>query len=267
MYLRQIDVPGSDTKFIEQHRGILADLLDLQLDDGQLNLAIRRTDFAGRYGFRKKPEYVRFRLPGGGIGLGYGQFSELTVRADEFTAAPQGVTAVYVTENEITYLAFPAPEHAMVVFGGGYAVSVLERLGWLADTGLVYWGDIDTHGFAILNRLRRTFPHAKSMLMDRGTLLAHRNQWVTEPSPTDAPLDLLDPDESGLYRDLAQGTLGPSIRLEQERVRFSALEQALAGSSPCLRADSPSGGVRGAGDTPTSVAAPAGRRQPALEAR
>jgi hypothetical protein len=65
------------------------------------------------------------------------------------------------------------------------------------------------------------------MLMDRGTLLAHRSQWVTEPSQADTPPDLLDPDEASLYRDLADGTLGPSIRLEQERIRFSALEQAL----------------------------------------
>ena len=226
MYLRQVDVPGSDTKFIEQHRGILADLLDLQLD-GQLDPAIRRTDFAGRYGFRRKPEYVRFRLPGSAVSPGFGQFSELTVRAAELTAAPPEVTAAYVAENEITYLAFPVPEHAMVIFGGGYAVSALERLSWLAGTRLVYWGDIDTHGFAILNRLRRRFPHASSMLMDRATLLAHRSQWVTEPSPTDAALDLLAPDEASLYRDLADGTLGPSVRLEQERVRFSALEQAL----------------------------------------
>jgi hypothetical protein len=226
MYLRQIDVPGSDTKFIEQHRGILADLLDLQLD-GQLDPAIRRTDFAGRYGFRRKPEYVRFRLPGSAVSPGSGQFSELTVRTAELTAAPPEVTAVYVAENEITYLAFPVPEHAMVIFGGGYAVSALERLGWLAGTRLVYWGDIDTHGFAILNRLRRRFPHASSMLMDRATLLAHRSQWVTEPSPTDSALDLLEPDEASLYRDLADGTLGPSVRLEQERIRFSALEQAL----------------------------------------
>ncbi len=134
---------------------------------------------------------------------------------------------VYVIENEVTYLAFPASENAMVIFGGGYAVSSLERLPWLTGTGLVYWGDIDTHGFAILDRLRRRFPHARSMLMDRGTLLAHRSQWVTEPSQVVTPLDLLDPDEASLYRDLADGALGPAVRLEQERVRFSALEQAL----------------------------------------
>ena len=80
----------------------------------------------------------------------------------------------------------------MVILGGGYAVPVLEPLGWLAGLDVVYWGDIDTHGFAILNRLRHHLPHARSMLMDRATLLDHRDHWVTEPSPTAAALDRLD---------------------------------------------------------------------------
>jgi hypothetical protein len=106
-------------------------------------------------------------------------------------------------------------------------VDVLEPLGWLADLDLVYWGDVDTHGFAILNRLRHRFGHARSMLMDRATLLAHRGQWVTEPRPTAAVLDLLDAEEAELYRDLVNGSFGPSVRLEQERIRFAAIEQAL----------------------------------------
>ncbi len=219
MYLRQVDVPGVDTKFIERHRGVLTELLDLQLSPDRIDADA--TDFAGRYRFRRKPGYVRFRAPGS---LG---FSELTVRADEFAAPPPGASRAYVIENEITYLAFPLPGDAIVIFGGGYAVDVLEPLGWLTGLDLVYWGDIDTHGFAILNRLRHRFGHAHSMLMDRATLLAHRDQWVTEPRPTAASLDLLDADEAELYRDLLDGTLGPSVRLEQERIAFAAIERAL----------------------------------------
>ena len=124
------------------------------------------TDFAGRYGFLRRPGYVRFRVAGG-----YRGFSELSVRANEFARGPEGISRAYVIENEITYLAFPLPDAAMVIFGGGYAVPVLAPLGWLAGLDLVYWGDIDTHGFAILNRLRHHLPHARSMLMDRATLL------------------------------------------------------------------------------------------------
>jgi hypothetical protein len=228
MYLRQVDVPGVDTKFIERHRGVLAELLDLVLDADRIDPAAG--DFEGRYRFRRKPGYVRFRAgqtPGGSAG----GFSELTVRADEFTVPPPGITRAYVVENEITYLAFPLPADAVVILGGGYAVPVLESLSWLAGLDLVYWGDIDTHGFVILNRLRQRFPHARSMLMDRATLLAHRRQWVTEPVPSTADLDSLTADELALYRDLLANTLGPAVRLEQERISFSAIEQALSALS------------------------------------
>jgi hypothetical protein len=218
MYLRQVDVPGVDTKFIGRYKTVLAELLDLQLDPGRVDE--RAADFEGRYGFRRKPGYVRFRSTAG-------PYRELQVRADEFTVPPPGAARVYVVENEITYLAFPLPADAIVIFGGGYAVQVLESLSWLAGLDLVYWGDLDTHGFAILNRLRHSFPHARSMLMDRATLLAHQAQWVTEPSPTTAALGLLTPAEQELYRALVTGQFGPAVRLEQERIAFSSLETAL----------------------------------------
>jgi hypothetical protein len=153
-----------------------------------------------------------------------GPFSELTVLADELAAAPVPASSVYVVENEITYLAFPPADDAVVMLGGGYALSGLRSLTWLHDRDLIYWGDIDTHGFAILNRLRQAFPQARSMLMDRATLLAHEIQWVREPKPVNAALPLLDGDEAALYRDLVEDVLGPSVRLEQERVSFSAIE-------------------------------------------
>lgn len=220
VYLRQVDVPGVDTKFIEGHQGVLAQLLDLQLDPARINPAA--ANFAGRYGFRRKPEYVRFRHVGPGC-----PYTEMTVRAEELTAAPEGVTRAYILENEVTYLAFPLAENAIVLFGDGYAVGILARLDWLAALDLTYWGDLDTHGFAILNRLRSRFPHARSILMDRETLLAHHSQWVTEKTPTKTALDLLTPAEHDLYQELVGGTFGPAVRLEQERVRFASLEQVL----------------------------------------
>ncbi len=222
MYLRQVDVPGVDTKFIERHKGVLAELLDIQLGPSRVDPVA--PDFVRRYGFLRKPSYVRFRMDGSFRG-----FSELSIRADELTAPPGGVTRVYVVENEITYLAVPVPVGAMLLFGAGYAVSALEPLGWLASLDVVYWGDIDTHGFAILNRLRHRLPRARSMLMDRATLLAHREHWITEPSPTAAILDHLDPAESGLYADLVSNTYAPSIRLEQERISFAAVKRAISG--------------------------------------
>jgi hypothetical protein len=220
MYVRQVDVPGVDTKFIGKHKPVLTELLDLQLDPARIDVAA--PDFEGRYGFRRKPDYVRLRtaVPGA-------PYTELTVRVDELAAPPPGATHAYIVENEITYLAFPLVPDAIVIFGGGYAVNVLERLDWLVTLDLAYWGDLDTHGFAILNRLRHRFPHARSILMDRDTLLAHRSQWVSEPTPTRAALDLLTPAEQSLYQTLINGIYGPTVRLEQERVNFGWLGQAL----------------------------------------
>lgn len=221
MYLRQVDVPGVDTKFIEGHRKILAALLDQQLPAERVDTTRPASDFAGRYRFRSKPGYVRFRRLGARSG-----FTELTVRIDELAAMPPEAKTVFVVENEVTYLAFPDVADAMVIHGGGYALSQLEPLRWLADRELVYWGDIDTHGFVILDRLRRAFGHARSMLMDRATLLAHEGQWVREPSPTDVPLELLRPDEAALYTDLVEDSLGSAVRLEQERVSYGDVEGA-----------------------------------------
>lgn len=224
VYLRQLDVPGVDTKFIEHHRAILTTLLEHCLPDDRIDLDAARTDFAARFRFLRKPAYLRFRLLGGELLAG---FSELTVRADEFTAPPPGITTVYVIENETTYLAFPNQPHSIVIHGGGYAVTQLSVLPWLHDVRLIYWGDLDTHGYTILDRLRRVFPHTQSILMTRKVLLEHRNQWVKEDVPTHQQLGTLTSEEADLYESLVEGEFGHHVRLEQERVRFHLLEDAL----------------------------------------
>lgn len=232
-YLRQIDVPGVDTKFIERHRGVLAQLLDRVLSSDRIAAAQPTAAFALRYGFLDKPAYVRFRLLSPSPRFPPG-VSELTLRAEELATIDPGLRRVLVVENEITYLALPPTEDTMVLFGSGYSVATLSALPWLHDKRVDYWGDVDTHGFAILNRMRHAFPDARSLLMDRPTLLDHRDQWVTETKPTNVHLDRLSHDEGELYRDLVEGTFGPSIRLEQERVSYRAV---LAALGDCGRQD------------------------------
>lgn len=236
VYLRQIDVPGVDTKFVEQHRIVLADLLDVLLEatarlDGG-TAAVPRSDLARRYGFCAKPAYVRLRWAGGAFaGAAPAGLTEATVRVEELARLDPKVYRVVVLENEVTYLAFPALADSLVMFGGGYTVSAAGSLPWLAGKEVWYWGDLDTHGFAILDRLRRHCPSARSLLMDRATLLDHRDRWGTEPGPTRAHLDHLTHAESDLYRDLVEDVFGPSVRLEQERISWAAVESALAGIS------------------------------------
>lgn len=115
----------------------------------------------------------------------------------------------------------------MVIWGKGFEVDSVGRCRWLRGVDVVYWGDIDTHGFAILDRLRAWLPEARSVLMDRETLLAHQDRWVTEDRPATSVLTRLTPDEQNLYTDLVEDRLGDRVRLEQERIDWCRAEQRL----------------------------------------
>lgn len=62
----------------------------------------------------------------------------------------------------------------------GYGFDVLSKAEWLSRCCVLYSGDIDTHGFAILDQLRSQFDHVESFLMDRAILLAFESQWGEE---------------------------------------------------------------------------------------
>ena len=223
IYLRQVDVAGVDTKFIETNKGILGELLDHTLPTDRIHASAPRADFATRYGFLTKPPYVRLRY----LGNQPGPFSEITVRANELTALPLGIRTVFVLENEITYLSLPDVPGAIAILGAGYAAALLRYLPWLADIDLRYWGDIDTHGFAILSQVRRHFPHTRSFLMDRETLLDHRAHWGEEKTQTAEPPAHLTPDEVELEQALRLSAYRLNLRLEQERLPIQAVMQAL----------------------------------------
>ena len=128
------------------------------------------------------------------------------------------VRLVLIVENEISYLSVPIPTAGVVLWGKGFDADQSASLEWLADAEVRYWGDIDTHGFAILNRVRKHAPQTRSVLMDRETLLAHEERWGVEASPTNALLGELDTAESALYDDLVCDRFGKGVRLEQERI-------------------------------------------------
>ncbi len=231
VYLRQVDVAGIHSKFIEAQRGVLSELFDLALPADAVNLAASgAAKFAQRYGFREKPLRVRFRwLDGHRSHWVTGGDGDYTVSQDTFAKMVPDVERVFITENEVNFLAFPAAANSLVVFGSGYGFEVLEHARWLARCAVHYWGDIDTHGFAILDQLRAHYPHATSFLMDRQTLLAHRQQWTDEPQPTSRELTRLSPDERALYDDLCCLRLHDKpVRLEQERIGFATVAQATA---------------------------------------
>ncbi|MDO9482480.1 MAG: DUF2220 family protein [Hydrogenophaga sp.] len=237
VYLRQVDLPGVDSKFIEAHRGVLASLLDLALPPQAIDAsASGASQFARRYGFQDKPLRVRVRWLGAGAVLlpaAAETDQDVTLTQAAFARLALPVRRVFITENEINFLAFPPVADSLLVFGAGYGFDALAAAPWLHSCAVHYWGDIDTHGFAILDQLRAHLPHAQSLLMDRETLLAHTGPWGHEPTPVLRDLPRLTAKEQALFDDLRYRRLGTApgtacVRLEQERIGFGWVQQALA---------------------------------------
>ena len=228
-YLRQVDLPGLDTKFIEQHQGVVAELFDLALAPEAIDRDARgQVGFAQRFGFRDKPERVRLRVLDPAVSpLPELLDHDLALTAADFARLRPAVRRVFMTENEINFLAFPQQPGSLVILGAGYGFGALADARWLDGCEIHYWGDIDTHGFAILDQLRARLPHACSLLMDHETLLDHRSHWSEEPKPIRHDLLRLTRPEKALYDALRTDALGRRVRLEQERIDFGRLQAAL----------------------------------------
>ena len=224
VYRRQLEIEGVDTKFIENHRRVLTELLPLVLPPEHVR-DDAGTSFDRRFGLLEKPAMVRFRF------LDESQYlhglSDLAARVDELARLDPPVDEVIVTENEVNALALPPRARTLVIFGQGYANERLSELRWLGSRRLRYWGDIDTHGFTMLDRFRGHFPDAESLLMDRETFLSHRAMWVIESAPSAEGLTKLTAPEAALFDELHRGVHGDRIRLEQERIGFAWVRQRL----------------------------------------
>jgi hypothetical protein len=229
VYIRQVDIPGIDSKFIEANRGLLAELLDLGLAPEAIDTSYSGVaQFARRYGLRDKPLRLRFRMLDPALAILPGQgAADISLDAASFAMLAPPVQRVFVTENEINYLAFPPVRRSMVVFGAGYGWDVLTQASWLRQVPVIYWGDIDTHGFAILNQLRARFGHVESVLMDHATLMAHPHAWGQEDAPIRHDLPLLTADEHALYDTLRDNAIRANLRLEQEKIGFYWLSALL----------------------------------------
>ncbi len=229
LYLRQLDIAGVDSKFIEARKAILTELLDLVLDPAAVDtLAWGTRQFEARYGLLSKPALVRFRILDPAFSIG--GLTDLSVPVAQLAALETKVEHVFITENEINGLAFPPVPAALVIFGGGYGVERLADIGWLRERRIDYWGDIDTHGFAILDRLRAHLPHTRSLLMDAATLHAHRSLWGEEDADKRylGQPGRLHPDELALYGALRDDVFGERVRMEQERLSFGWVSAAIA---------------------------------------
>ena len=224
-YIRQLDIKGVDSKFIEQHKSILSELLTQTLAESSFKADItglKNSGFERRYGLRYDQPLIRLRILDTALTI-HG-LTDLTLTLSEFKQLHIAAKTVFIAENKVTVLAFPDFPQAIVIFGLGYAVNLLADAQCLQGRKLYYWGDLDADGLAILSRIRQYYPQVKSMLMDMQTLEKF-DHLVVKVSTKSAEKELryLTEDERLLYDKLQQ----ESLRLEQERISFAYLQEYL----------------------------------------
>jgi hypothetical protein len=228
IYIRQVDLSDIDSKFIESQRALLGELLDLALpaeaiDPGATGLS----GFNRRYGFRDKPERIRCRfLDPRCAPLPWLAEADLTLDAISFAAFDPPVHRVFITENEVNFLAFPRLRAAC-----SSSAPAMASAPCMAPPGC-------TPRPSIIGAMSTPTALPSSTSFADTSRMSDRCSWMkipcmpaavsgTRTNPTTQPLHHLHETESTLYRLLSTDALAPALRLEQERIPLHHLQTAL----------------------------------------
>ena len=215
LYIRQLPIRGVDSKWIETRKTLILDLLQ------SIRQETQRKDFHAVTGIRREPVLMRFRVLDAALRRAVGGLGDISAPVEEIAGLELPLERVVIVENLQTGLAFGELPGALLFMRLGYAVDLFASIRWLQQTPCFYWGDIDTHGFAILNRLRHYLPNVKSLLMDEATLNNHLALCGVEEKQAElAGLERLEPAEKRLFEQLVESRWGPRLRLEQERIEW-----------------------------------------------
>lgn len=213
LYLRQVPIAGIDSKWIEPYRGVLGSWLAALSDADPIR------GFHAASGLRPMPDRIRLRLLDPALRAMVGGLADIAAPWDAVVDLNLPVRRAVIVENLATGLAFDDLPGTVVFMARGYAVEPFADIPWLRDVPVYYWGDIDTHGVAILDRLRAYLPQVRSIMMDEETLRQFHDLCVEEVTPSHAvKLTRLTEAESILYAALRSGSHGLRGRLEQERI-------------------------------------------------
>jgi len=150
-FLRALPLQDVDTKFVEEHAVLLADLLDclhanaVTTTGGLLAWLDCCANPGGWLQVRPLCRQSRERL----AGLPLLQLDTQTLRESPLPAA-----RILIVENKQSGYALPELDDTIAVFGGGRNTAWMEA-DWLRTKRIGYWGDIDSWGFAILSEARQ----------------------------------------------------------------------------------------------------------------
>ncbi|MFZ6023543.1 MAG: Wadjet anti-phage system protein JetD domain-containing protein [Bacteroidota bacterium] len=219
LYLRQLPIE-IHTKFIEGNNVLIQSLLDYLIPNHIRSVVQKR--FAERYFLKYDEPLIRIRLldtqP-----TNFGNFSDISIPLSDFEKLDLPVRNVLITENKMNFLALPAITSTIAVWsGGGFNVSYLRNVAGLAENHILYWGDIDEHGFQILHQLRSYYPNTQSIMMDHKTFEHFSDFAVVGTRNKSEQLSLLNEEEYQFFKQLK---MMDKNRLEQEKISQRYVEE------------------------------------------
>ncbi len=206
LYIRELPIQV-DTKFIERNKGIIKELLDIIIAK---YVNPDETRFETRFNLRHDEPVVRFRVLDKTLSQAlFSGIDDMSIPISKFRETEIPV------ENKMNMLTFPPIHKSIVVWGHGFGVDLLKDVMWLRSKKILYWGDLDVHGFQILSELRSHLSQVESFLMDRETFNRFYEDGIGAETNVEKVL-LLTSEEKEMFDFLRGG----NYRLEQEKIPF-----------------------------------------------
>lgn len=216
---RQLPIPGMHTKWLDTHGALLRDVAGRDV----------------RAEVRSRPTVLHLTYVDPDHAASGRRRHDAWTTGDTHDIAYRP-RIVLVVENRDSRLWFPPVRDTIVVEGGGKAAAaLLANVPWIrAADHVVYWGDIDADGYAILDRFRAALAEpapdeappkpVTSILMDAADLHRYAEHGLNHDKagrpikPSSAILPHLTEAETIAYDTVATAGRTPFRRIEQEAI-------------------------------------------------
>ena len=209
---RQVPIEGFHAKWLNTHQALIVTL------SGKTSLGL----------LPRHPPRIHFTYLDPNHRAAGGRWHDSATAGDSFSPAYEP-TVVIVSENKDTAIQFPPLPGGISVEGDGYGGSTAAAFPWLTGAKqLIYWGDIDAHGFEILDGFRAAGVPVASILMDLATYTEYARFGTKHDANGNVltagsrkALPHLTFDERAAYELLTDPGWGGVRRIEQERIPLS----------------------------------------------
>ena len=217
LYIRQLPI-DIHTKYIWDNKVIVQSLLEFLIPE---HINTDESKFELRFNLKYSEHLIRIRFLDTTLSP-LDNATDISLTVSEFNNFHSHCDNIFVAENLMNFLTLPYLTKTIAIWsGGGFNVSHLQDINWLKSKRFYYWGDIDAHGFQILNQFRTYFTDTVAVMMDEETLSSFTS--ANGQQATNQNLQRLTESELKLYNHLRQN----NIRLEQEKITQTFAEERI----------------------------------------